>query len=118
MKNITQQCIDIFMMLFTEYPSIIEVGFDTTKESIDKFISKSKTIWVEEFFDGEGKKTIRENFVLYDKTGVMVYVKEETKVFILTTIDRREIAEFSLQTLKRLNQEKNGNNTRSITGEN
>ena len=106
------------MMSFPECPSIIEIGFNTTKESIDKFINKSKTIWVEEFFDGDGNKTIRENFVLYDKTGVMVYVKDETKVFILTTIDRREIAEFSLQTLKRLNQEKNGNNTRIITGEN
>jgi len=48
----------------------------------------------------------------------MVYVKDETKVFILTTIDRREIAEFSLQALKRLNQEKNGNNTRIIEREN
>lgn len=118
MENIPEHCIDIFKSFFPEYPSIIEVGFELDNEDIAKFISKGKPIWVEEFFDGEGETVITKKFVLYDKSGVMVYVKNETQVFILTTIERRDIANYSLQTLKRINQEKNGNNTRITTGEN
>ena len=118
MENIPEHCIDIFKSFFPEYPSVIEVGFGFTKDNIEKFISKCKTIWVEEFFDGEGKTVITKKLVLYDKTGIMAFIKNETQVFILTTIERLEVAEFSLQTLKKLNQEKNGNNTRITTGEN
>ena len=92
----------IFIDKFKSYPSVIELNPSKTKESINKFLSKSELIWINEFIGGDDKKHTKEKFVIYDSTGIMIYINEELTLFILTTIDRYEVANFSIQTLKRL----------------
>jgi hypothetical protein len=100
--TIPKHCIDIFIEKFGSYPSIIEFNPNKTKESVNKFVNKSEVIWSNEFIDGEGKKTMKEKFVLYDSTGIMIFINEELTLFILTTIDRYGVAEYSIETLKKL----------------
>jgi uncharacterized membrane-anchored protein YjiN (DUF445 family) len=102
MENIPKHCIDIFIDKFKSYPSVIELNPNKTKDSINKFLSKSELVWVNELISDEGKKHTLEKFVVYDSTGIMIYINEELTLFILTTIDRYEVADFSIQTLKRL----------------
>jgi hypothetical protein len=45
---------------------------------------------------------MKEKFVLYDSTGIMIFINEELTLFILTTIDRYGVAEYSIETLKKL----------------
>ena len=102
MENIPKHCIDIFIDKFKSYPSVIELNPNKTKESINKFLGKSELVWINEFITDDGKKNTIEKFVIYDSTGIMIYINEELTLFILTTIDIYEVAEFSIQTLKRL----------------
>jgi hypothetical protein len=102
MENIPKHCIDIFIDKFKSYPSVIELNLSKNKESINKFLSKSELIWINEFIGDDNKKHTKEKFVIYDSTGIMIYINEELTLFILTTIDRYEVADFSIQTLKRL----------------
>ncbi len=100
--TIPKHCIDIFIEKFGSYPSIIEFNPNKTKESIKKFLGKSELIWVNQFITGESKKETLEEFVLYDSTGIMIYINEELTLFILTTIDRYGVADYSIETLKKL----------------
>lgn len=92
----------MFIDKFKSYPSVIELNLSKTRESINKFLSKSELVWINEFIGDDNKKHTKEKFVIYDSTGIMIYINEELTLFILTTIDRYEVAEFSIQTLKRL----------------
>ena len=87
---------------FKDGGRVIEFNPNKTKESINKFLGKSELVWINEFITDDGKKNTIEKFVIYDSTGIMIYINEELTLFILTTIDRYEVAEFSIQTLKRL----------------
>ena len=100
--TIPKHCIDIFIEKFNSYPSIIEFNPNKTKESVNKFLNKSEVIWSNEFIDSEGKKRMIEKFVLYDSTGIMIFINEALTLFILTTIDRYGVAEYSIETLKKL----------------
>jgi hypothetical protein len=101
METIPKHCIDNFINNFNSYPSIIEFNSQKSKELVDKFLSKSELVWVNETI-GDGENIVKEKFVLYDSSGIMIYIKEGVTLFILTTIDRYEVAKYSIGMLKRL----------------
>lgn len=101
METIPKHCIDNFTNKFNSYPSIIEFNSQKSKELVDKFLSKSELVWVNETI-GDGENIVKEKFVLYDSSGIMIYIKEGGTLFILTTIDRYEVAKYSIGMLKRL----------------
>ena len=73
------------------------------KEKIEKFLSKSYMIYVnKEVID---HKIIEvERLVEYDSSGILLYIKEGVDIFILTTADRLNVAEFTLHNLIKLNK--------------
>ena len=73
------------------------------KEKIEKFLSKSYIIYVnKEVIDN--KIVEMERLVEYDSSGILLYIKEGVDIFILTTADRLNVAEFTLHNLIKLNK--------------
>ena len=73
------------------------------KEKIEKFLSKSHMIYVnKEVIDH--KIVEMERLVEYDSSGILLYIKEGVDIFILTTADRLNVAEFTLHNLIKLNK--------------
>lgn len=73
------------------------------KEKIEKFLSKSYMIYVnKEVIDH--KIVEMERLVEYDSSGILLYIKEGVDIFILTTADRLNVAEFTLHNLIKLNK--------------
>lgn len=73
------------------------------KENIEKFLSKSYMIYVnKEVIDH--KIVEKERLVEYDSSGILLYIKEGVDIFILTTVDRLNVAEFTLHNLIKLNK--------------
>jgi len=73
------------------------------KEKIEKFLSKSYLIYVDkEVIDNKIVETDR--LVEYDSSGILLYIKEGVDIFILTTADRLNVAEFTLHNLIKLNK--------------
>lgn len=73
------------------------------KEKIEKFLSKSQMIYVnKEVIDYKIVETDR--LVEYDPSGILLYIKEGVDIFILTTADRLNVAEFTLHNLIKLNK--------------
>lgn len=83
------------------YPSFIHVNKDFIKTDLNKFFSKSLVVWVNESIDENGKLEVLEKFLEYDYTGIMVYIKNDNSIFILTTPDRKNVADFMVSNLKR-----------------
>lgn len=100
------------------YPCISYVKiFD--KLTLTKFKAKSETLWY--LMDANYDKSLMvEELLVYDKTGIYIYYNlnenNEYDVFILSRIDKRDIVDFTLYTIKQ-NNKKNGNNSERITGE-
>ena len=108
MSEIPQHCIDRFKQKFNQYPSTIELEYDSI-ENFGKLTSKSYTIWHKSVFREKGVEFI-EKYIEYDATGIHFYTEKigetKIKIFILTTIDKQSVAEF---TINNLIKSKNGN---------
>lgn len=108
MEKIPQHCITFFVNKFDEYPSIIEIPIPINKDdiikNIDKLISKSELIWthiqknIPVFGDEKIKDDIHQ-LLMYDKTGIMLYVHNDNKIFILTTVNRLNVTEFTVNNM-------------------
>lgn len=98
---IPEHCIEIFKKRHTYYPNFISVNPEYVKKDLDKLFSKSLQVWVNLRINAEGKKTFVERFLEYDSSGIMVYIKEGKDIFILTTGDRMNVAEFMISSLKK-----------------
>ena len=72
MKEIPQHCVDTFKERFGVHPSIIEVYPNMSKEDTDKFLNKS------------------------------ILRKSQTKIFILTKVDKQNVVDYILLQIKRL----------------
>lgn len=95
---IPQHCIDLFFKNFNCYPSIIEYNGVT---NANKFLEKYRLVWFKNIIDNVGVKPL-ESFYEYDSTGIMVYLNQEGTIFILTTVDRKNVSEFLINSLKKL----------------
>lgn len=98
---IPEHCIEIFKKRHTFYPYFISVNSDYIKADLNKFFSKSIRIWENIRINANGDKNIIERFLEYDQSGIMVYIKEGKDIFILTTGDRLNVAEFMISNLKK-----------------
>ena len=94
----------IFKERYKVEPSILYFKNEKIdKEKIEKFLSKSYLIYVDkEVIDNKIVETDR--LVEYDSSGILLYIKEGVDIFILTTADRLNVAEFTLHNLIKLNK--------------
>jgi hypothetical protein len=101
---IEPKIIDIFKERYKKIPSVFYIKNDKIpNESLEKFLSKSYLIFV--------NKTVINNKIVeieklmeYDATGIFIYIKEGSDIFILSTTDRLSVAEFTLHNLIKLNK--------------
>lgn len=98
---IPEHCIEIFRKKFNYYPTIISINHEYIKTDLNNFFKKSIENWAHERIDAEGKKTVVERFLDYDSLGVMVYIKDRGDIFILTTGERKKVAEFMISRIKK-----------------
>jgi hypothetical protein len=95
---------DIFKERYKQIPSTLYIKNEKiSKENLDKFLSKSYLIFVNKQVV-EGKIVETERLVEYDSNGILIYIKKAEDIFILTTTDRLNVAEFTLHNLIKLNK--------------
>jgi hypothetical protein len=111
MKMIPQHIIDLFSVNQNAYPCISYIKIKD-KSILTKLLSKSTTIWYMAD-ENQGKQIMVEEYLVYDSTGIDVYHKLDEngghELFILSKIDKRDIVDFTLYTIKKQN-ENYGNN--------
>ena len=106
MKEITQNCIDTFKERFGVHPSIIEVYPTLSNEDTDKLLNKSLLLWFDYFVNNEHNIVYKDRLYEYDATGILILRKSQTKIFILTRVDKQNVVEYLLLQLKRLTTKK------------
>ncbi len=106
MKNIPQNCIDTFKERFGSYPSVVELHPELSLELLNKFLNKSHLLWYEEFMNSDDFIIPQHRLYEYDSTGILIYRSYETKIFILTKVDKKNVVDYTLQQLKRLKTKK------------
>jgi hypothetical protein len=95
---------DIFKERYKQIPSSLYIKNEKiSKETLEKFLSKSYLIFVNKQVV-EGKIVETERLVEYDSNGILIYIKKAEVIFILTTTDRLNVAEFTLHNLIKLNK--------------
>ena len=119
MIKIPQHIIDLFREYRGTYPCISYIKIKD-KSILTKLLSKSTTIW---FMTDENQNNqiMVEEYLVYDQTGIDGYHKLDqnggNELFILSKIDKRDIVDFTLYTIKKQN-ESYGNNGTGIEREN
>jgi hypothetical protein len=95
---------DIFKERYKQTPSSLYIKNEKiSKETLEKFLSKSYLLFVnKQVVDGKIVET--ERLVEYDSNGILIYIKKAEDIFILTTTDRLNVAEFTLHNLIKLNK--------------
>ena len=104
---IPQHCIDTFKDLNAEYPSITELILG--EGILRKLIKRSESLW----FYSSGESIIKE-LLSYQEIGMVIYYEKNAKdldynVFILSTVKRKDLVEFTIKNIKK-QIEKDGNN--------
>jgi hypothetical protein len=95
---------EIFKERYKQVPSTLYIKNEKiSKETLEKFLSKSYLIFVNKQVV-EGKIVETERLVEYDSNGILIYIKKAEDIFILTTTDRLNVAEFTLHNLIKLNK--------------
>ena len=95
---------DIFKERYKQMPSTLYMKNEKiSKENLDKFLNKSHLIFVNKKV-AEGKIVETDKLVEYDVNGILIYIKGVEDIFILTTTDRLNVAEFTLHNLIKLNK--------------
>jgi hypothetical protein len=95
---------DIFKERYKQIPSTFYIKNEKiSKETLEKFLSKSHLLFVNKQVV-EGKIVETERLVEYDSNGILIYIKKAEDIFILTTTDRLNVAEFTLHNLIKLNK--------------
>jgi hypothetical protein len=102
MTEIPQNCIDTFKERFRSYPSIIEVYPSMSKEDADKLFNKSLLLWFDSYLTNEHESLYNYRLYEYDVTGILILRKSDTKIFILTKVDKQNVVDYLLLQLKRL----------------
>jgi hypothetical protein len=97
---IPEHLIDKFKDSFTQYPSIIEVCPEYIKTDLDKVFKRSRLLWVSEEIKSDGSVRKDSSLYEYDPTGILVYINSENRLFILTTIERKGVADYMINSLK------------------
>lgn len=100
----TSKIKEIFKERYKQIPSTLYIKNEKiSKENLEKFLSKSHLLFVNKQVV-EGKIIETERLVEYDQYGILIYIKKGEDIFILTTTDRLNVAEFTLHNLIKLNK--------------
>ena len=102
MKEIPQNCIDTFKERFRVHPSIVEITPTMSNEDTDKLLNKSLLLWFDYFVNNEHNIVYKDRLYEYDATGILILRKSQTKIFILTKVDKQNVVDFILLQIKRL----------------
>ena len=102
MKEIPQHCIDTFKERFGAHPSIVELTPTMSNEDTDKLLNKSLLLWFDYFVNNEHNIVYKDRLYEYDATGILILRKSQTKIFILTRVDKLNVVDYLLLQLKRL----------------
>ena len=102
MKEIPQHCIDTFKERFKSYPSIIQLYPTLSDEDTDKLLSKSLLLWFDYFVNNEHETLYNDRLYEYDSAGILILRKSQTKIFILTKVDKQNVVDYILLQIKRL----------------
>ena len=73
-----------------------------SKEDTDKLFNKSLLLWFDYFLNNEHETLYNYRLYEYDVTGILILRKSETKIFILTKVDKQNVVDYLLLQLKRL----------------
>jgi hypothetical protein len=96
--------LELFKERFKQVPSILSIRMNNVSQDvIDKFVSKSHLIFTEKIVE-YGKIKELNKLVEYDSNGIFIYINEFKNIFILTTVARLNVAEFTLHNLIKLNK--------------
>ena len=106
MEEIPQHCIELFLKRFNALPSFVEVNPTMSNEDTDKFFAKSLLLWFDYFVNDEHKVVYKDRLYEYDATGIFILRKSETKIFILTKVDKQNVIDYVLLQIKRLTTKK------------
>lgn len=117
MIKVPEHIIDLCKIEIGSYPCVSYVRI-LDKSILTKMLTKSTTLWY--LMDANHDKSLMvEEFLIYDNTGIFIYYSlsenNEYDVFILSRIDKRDIVDFTLYTIKQQNKNY-GNNSERITG--
>jgi len=101
---IPQNCIDTFIKKFNYYPSVFEMRVhDDLTEKVNSFVDKYNLLWFKSIFKPElNKNVFIERLCEYDSTGILIYQNDSGDLFILTTIDRRNVSEYLINIIKKI----------------
>lgn len=69
---------------------------------MDIFLSKSHLLWYEDWMNNEYITLHQGRLYEYDSTGILIYRRLETDIFILTTVDKKNVVDYMISQLKRL----------------
>ena len=106
---IPNHCIEKFKKTFNQEPSIISIEINDS-DKFDLMTKKSMVLWFSSQLSIEDKFVFNEKLVEYDSTGIYIYMNNlgtKTQLVFLVTVDRKNVAEF---TIKQLIKEKNNGN--------
>ncbi len=104
MMTYTSKIKEIFKERYKQIPSTLHIKNDKiSKENLDKFLGRSHLIFINKKVE-DGKIVETERLVEYDSNGILIYIKKAEDIFILTTTDRLNVAEFTLHNLIKLNK--------------
>ena len=73
-----------------------------SNEDTDKLLNKSHTLWFDYFLNNENEIIYKDRLYEYDSTGIFILRKSQTKIFILTKVDKQNVVDFVLLQIKRL----------------
>jgi hypothetical protein len=97
--KIPEICVKWFSNRFAMHPSIIDVEPPYNEKLYNK-ITSLNVLWFNKKIGIEGGLIWDEYLIEYDVTGIFIYKNKENKLFILTTPDRKSVAEFTVHNLK------------------
>jgi hypothetical protein len=83
-------------------PSFVEVMPPYLESAIKTVIKKSHLLWYNDFVNENGEVVTKDMLYEYDSTGILLYFKNGTDIFILTKPDKKSIVEFFIHNLKKI----------------
>jgi hypothetical protein len=102
MIEIPQHCIDLFKEKFNIHPSIVDVHPTIDDDNTDKLFGKTHLLWSDSFVNDDHKLVYKDRLYEYDSSGVLILRKSNSKIFILTKVDKQNAVDFILLQIKRL----------------
>ena len=76
------------------------------EENTDKLFGKSHLLWFDYFVNNEHNIVYKDRLYEYDASGILILRKSQTKIFILTRVDKQNVVEYLLLQIKRLTTKK------------